>query len=161
MAGRKPMPIIDRFLEKIVFIPFHECWEWSSSKNEKGYGKFLVNAEIGEIRAHRASLLLLCGVDAGAMLVLHRCDNPGCVRPEHLFLGTAKDNTQDMLAKGRQRGQFKSNDPRSNKGQWLSAKTKCLRGHEFTKENTRTFNGRRICRACAAERSRGYRSKIY
>lgn len=39
------MPILDRFLEKIEFIPFHECWEWMSSKNEKGYGKFLVDRE--------------------------------------------------------------------------------------------------------------------
>ena len=150
------MPIIERFIEKIEFIPFHACWEWIGTKNDKGYGKFLVNREIGEIRAHRASLLLLNGIDAGALYVCHKCYNPGCVRPDHLFIGTPKENMVDKENKGRGRGHFRRGqlDPRSGAGKWLAQKTHCLRGHEFTEENTLRKDGRRICKLCVVFRGK-------
>lgn len=71
------------------------CWVWTGSCNNKGYGRF-----DGEY-AHRFSWRLLSGPIPDGLNVLHRCDNPPCVRPDHLFLGTVSDNARDMWAKGR------------------------------------------------------------
>lgn len=76
-----------------------ECWLWKGSRYEAGYGRLTFRYE--NMQAHRVSYELAFGVAPGEMLVCHRCDNPPCVRPDHLFLGTAKDNTQDAIAKGR------------------------------------------------------------
>lgn len=76
------------------------CWEWLAYKNPKGYGTFAISRK-DRMYAHRASWLLHRGEIPKGMYVLHRCDNPSCVNPEHLFLGTARDNTIDMLTKGR------------------------------------------------------------
>lgn len=75
------------------------CWLWTGNKSTKGYGQF--SAERRSIRAHRFSWELHGGMIPEGLKVLHKCDNPPCVRFDHLFLGTTKDNTQDMLAKGR------------------------------------------------------------
>lgn len=76
------------------------CWEWQGSKKSSGYGE-IGNGKGGLILTHRCSWELECGDIPKGMHVLHRCDNKVCVRPEHLFLGTLSDNTQDMLRKGR------------------------------------------------------------
>lgn len=76
-----------------------DCLEWASSKNHNGYGRFGLNNKV--IRAHRMSWILAHGEIPGGLLVLHRCDNRSCVNPNHLFLGTAKDNTHDCMKKGR------------------------------------------------------------
>lgn len=70
------------------------CWEWMGSRNNRGYGQLGLNGKL--VLAHRFSM----GMPAGA-LVLHRCDNPPCVRPSHLFLGSHVDNMADMKSKGR------------------------------------------------------------
>lgn len=75
-----------------------ECWIWLEWKDKDGYGKPRVDGK--NMRAHRVSWFLFRG-DPGAAWVLHKCDTPSCVRPEHLFLGTAADNTADMIAKNR------------------------------------------------------------
>ena len=77
------------------------CWVWTANRLPSGYGRFWPNASEGKIGAHRFSFLLAFGVDPGDLDVCHRCDNPPCVRPDHLFLGTATDNGADMVAKGR------------------------------------------------------------
>lgn len=79
-------------------IPFHECWEWTGAKCSSGYGTFRFNKKIES--AHRISWILHNKSPYG-FCVLHKCDNPGCVRPDHLFLGTKKDNSDDMINKGR------------------------------------------------------------
>jgi hypothetical protein len=88
------------------------CWEWVSNRSKaghgskrarqrgEGYGYFMFNWET-KMLAHRYSWELHHGPIPKGMLVCHRCDNPPCVRPDHLFLGTYKDNAHDMVAKGR------------------------------------------------------------
>jgi hypothetical protein len=82
------------------------CWEWTAAKKRTGYGV------IGDARrgrwlltlAHRLSWELHFGPIPDGLCVLHRCDNPGCVNPNHLSLGTKRENTADMIHKGRARG---------------------------------------------------------
>lgn len=75
------------------------CWEWTGPRNPNGYGTLAFEGR--PQRAHRAAWEVSRGpIPAGAH-VLHRCDNPPCVRPDHLFLGSNKDNVADRHAKGR------------------------------------------------------------
>lgn len=79
------------------------CWLWTGAKNASGYGLYTWR-EGGKshcMGAHRAGYILTHGDIDRDVQCCHRCDNPGCVNPEHIFLGSAKDNAQDMLAKGR------------------------------------------------------------
>src|SRR3990172_4237019 len=80
------------------------CWTWTASKRKFGYGAFVWADSEGRIiqgRAHRFSYELHHGPIPLGICVLHKCDNPACVRPSHLFLGTRADNNFDMLSKGR------------------------------------------------------------
>ncbi len=79
------------------------CWEWTGVRNDYGYGLFGFGGRV--YRSHRFAYQLTYGEFPKAICVLHRCDNPPCVRPDHLFLGTKLDNILDMRAKGR------ANDP--------------------------------------------------
>ncbi len=114
-------------------IPEHTCWEWSAGKSDWGYGS--IHNGVTSVHSHRVSWELHFGKIPKNMHVCHMCDNPGCVRPEHLFLGTAKDNAADMCSKGRHPNQLK---------------TKCKNGHKYTEDNTyRSPRGDRRCRSCA------------
>jgi len=88
------MERVERFLSKVEFSDA-ECWVWRGARNEAGYGLF------DNMGAHRASYELLVGEIPEGLLVCHRCDNPWCVNPRHLFLGSQKDNLRDMVEKGR------------------------------------------------------------
>lgn len=92
--------IRERFFEKVELIPFHTCWEWIAGKNSSGYGLF--NYLGKPISSHRVSWLLHNGDIPNELYVLHKCDNRTCVNPDHLFLGTHKDNQEDKIKKGRQ-----------------------------------------------------------
>jgi hypothetical protein len=88
---------MDRFWNKVD--QSGDCWEWMASKNHGGYGFFHYQ---GVCRlAHRVSHILHGGDIPNGMSVCHRCDNPGCVNPNHLFIGTHLDNMRDMYSKGR------------------------------------------------------------
>jgi hypothetical protein len=75
------------------------CWLWTGATNSKGYGRVYIFGR--KLVASRVAYAFAFGADPGPLYVLHRCDNPICCRPSHLFLGTASDNTADMVAKGR------------------------------------------------------------
>lgn len=91
----------DRFWSKVNKKSKDECWEWQGKPNTKGYGRFIAFQKI--IMAHRYSWELHNGNIPINLDVLHHCDNPKCVNPSHLFLGTNNDNIRDMCNKGRQR----------------------------------------------------------
>lgn len=76
-----------------------ECWIWQGARNVLGYGTLTINCR--SFVAHRVAYAIHNGRDPGDLLVCHTCDNPPCVNPAHLWLGTAADNIEDMMSKGR------------------------------------------------------------
>lgn len=90
----------------------HSCWEWEGSKLKKGYGSF--STPNGRFLAHRFSYFLLHGPIPEGLDVCHNCpdgDNPSCVNPNHLFVGTRTDNMQDCIKKGRNRPRRGEDNP--------------------------------------------------
>ena len=75
------------------------CWEWTAGKNAGGYGVFGMDRT--SVLAHRLAYTLEVGEIPTGMVLRHNCDNPGCVNPGHLSLGTRKDNADDMVKRGR------------------------------------------------------------
>lgn len=117
---------IERFWRKVD--KSGDCWIWLAGKDRKGYGKFSVGNSRNPdgtrrnsmVSAHRLSYEMANGPipehhSFHGMCVLHRCDNPGCVNPVHLFLGTNEDNVHDMHSKGRnvERPKFGSDHSRA------------------------------------------------
>lgn len=85
-------------------IPAHcpelgQCWEWTAFTDRNGYGRFQYNQK--GTYSHRASWMIAYGNIPANTDILHKCDNPSCVRPDHLFIGTQQQNVSDMIAKGR------------------------------------------------------------
>jgi len=92
---------IDRFWNKVDRTSNPNCcWEWTANKLKQRYGRFSIGKK--HILAHRFSYELHYGKIPDGLDVLHTCDNPPCVNPNHLYLGTQQDNANDMVAKNRQ-----------------------------------------------------------
>jgi hypothetical protein len=126
------------------------CWLWTAAVDAHGYGRFNAGRKTAagnplSQHATHVSWELYVGTSRNGLDVLHRCDTPECVAPHHLFLGTAQDNVNDMIKKGR-----------GKSGQHNKAKTHCKAGHPLSGDNLyfTAYNNGRHCRKCNARRQR-------
>lgn len=92
----------DRFHDKVFPEPMSGCWLWDGAVKELGYGVIgLGTREQGTAKAHRVAYQLYKGEIPLGLSILHRCDNPSCVNPAHLYAGTLKENSRDCVSRGR------------------------------------------------------------
>jgi hypothetical protein len=126
------------------------CVEWTGTRNKAGYGVMGIGHRGHEL-VHRVAYRILAAPIPKGLCVLHKCDNPPCLLPEHLFLGTKKDNQQDMSKKGRH---------------WAQRVTHCPRGHPYSGSNLYSYSysypkgTQRFCKECQREAGRRYRARI-
>jgi len=100
---------IRRFFFDVEISRVGHCWVWTAATDRDGYGHIAVNGE--QSQAHRVAWELANGPIPDGLCVLHTCDNPPCVNPAHLWIGTRADNTADMMAKGRHLSHVGTNHP--------------------------------------------------
>lgn len=96
----KPRPLAIRFWDRVERPEGDGCWLWLGAKNRRGYGSLCIKKPKRE-EAHRVAYRLTFGEIPGDQVVRHKCDNPSCVRPDHLELGTQGDNIRDAVDRGR------------------------------------------------------------
>jgi hypothetical protein len=117
------------------------CWEWTGARTKWGYGRISWHGHVE--RVHRVVASLVLGLElTDERVVCHRCDNPPCYNPAHLFVGTLSDNTQDMLAKGRAKAGAKPSE-------------RCKNGHLM--EEARIWRGRFKAPRCGVCRNAAQR----
>jgi len=132
---------LENRLLKHRYVDSNGCWNWMGNKQD-GYGRISYKDKMRLV--HRLAAFTWLDFDLDSkILVCHKCDNPSCFNPEHLFLGTDKDNIRDAANKGRMVNEHTN-------------KTHCMYGHEFDEENTYRYEGKRYCRTCKNNRMKVY-----
>lgn len=131
--------IHERLMSRVKAMP-SGCLEWQGTKTRGGYGSISINSV--DTPTHRAMYEALNGKIPSGMFVCHTCDNPPCINPEHLFLGTAKDNMQDSIVKGR----FKFNFKKGNKITLGRApENRALTEQDVKEVRKKLSSGERVC----------------
>jgi hypothetical protein len=92
------IPLHERLINRVV-LGMSDCWHYCGARNQFGYGRMTYRGRLQV--AHRLSYEAFVGPIPAGLSVLHRCDNPACINPEHLWLGTYSDNRRDCVTKGR------------------------------------------------------------
>ena len=128
--------IEERFWIKVNKADGDGCWEWTASKNQDGYGSFRIADK--HVGAHRAAYMFAVGPITNGLFVCHRCDNPQCVNPDHLYAGTHQDNQRDIRLRR------------------TSIKATCRKGHLKQGDNLYEYVDpkgylHRYCRQCSRE----------
>lgn len=123
--GRPPVPLRTRFERKYIPDPNSGCWMWIGTVDGRGYGAIKDGKKMR--RATRVSWELYRGAFDTNLRLLHKCDNPLCVNPDHLLLGTNWDNTRDMFAKGRAHDR-RGNNAKLTPEQVVEIRTSALTG---------------------------------
>lgn len=145
--------IEERWWNKVDRRGDDECWPWLAARDRDGYGKFQYGPKGGQthIRAHRWIVDYLHGPIPLGLVVLHSCDNPPCVNPAHLSVGTVADNNAEKFA--RDRHPIPWGTPLAN-----LRKTECKRGHSLADAYVDS-RGFRHCRECGRAASRRHYHK--
>lgn len=141
MSDEKPRIKLDKIMARTKRIK--ECLEWTGPcfrrpSGKKTYPYMYYKNKVW--RGNRLVWTLVNGTIPPGKLICHKCDNPRCVNPNHLYLGTYFDNNRDMVKRGRHAE---------------SRKTQCPYGHPYSGQNLRTLKGKRYCRSCAWYKNRG------
>ena len=119
---------VERFWSNVDKRGPDQCWEWKRYTDKDGYGRFRWGSPAENRGTHRIAWELSTSADAGKLCVCHRCDNPRCCNPHHLFIGTQIENNLDRTAKGRGARGEQSNQSDLCEEDVIDIRSRCVRG---------------------------------